>query len=363
MRPNKTTTDVYIVEARFKMKQLKYLLVFSLPLSVWFSFHSTGWLSFLPVFIFFGFVPTLELILPKRWQTNEATEKSLAASGFFYDALLYALVFVQWGFIYYFIQNQSLAPDSSTWWGRLVSMGIMCGVIGINVGHELGHRNGRFEQFMGELLLLSSLENHFLPYHNRGHHTNVATPSDPATARKNEAVYVFWFRSQIGSYIQAWQIERTRMQIIGASFFSFRNKMLVYTLGHFGLIALILSLFSFHALIAFLTAALIGILLLETVNYIEHYGLLRQLNENGRYELVKRKHSWNSNHILGRLILFELSRHSEHHYKPDKPYQYLSSDASAPTMPTGYPGMMLLSLVPPLFFAVMNRRVAAALAA
>jgi alkane 1-monooxygenase len=240
-------------------------------------------------------------------------------------------------------------------------MGIMCGVIGINVGHELGHRSGRLEQFFGELLLLSSLENHFLPYHNRGHHTNVATPQDPATARKNEAVYVFWFRSQIGSYIQAWQIESKRMQIIGSSFFSLRNKMLVYTLVHITCFALILILYGNQALLSFFTVATIGILLLETVNYIEHYGLLRQKNENRRYELVKRKHSWNSNHILGRLILFELSRHSEHHYKPDKPYQLLHSESTVPTMPTGYPGMMLLSFVPPLFFMVMNKRVAAAL--
>ena len=112
-----------------------------------------------------------------------------------------------------------------------------------------------------------------------------------------------------------------------------------------------------------MAAAVIGILLLETVNYIEHYGLKRQLNENGRYELVKRKHSWNSNHILGRLILFELSRHSEHHYKPDKPYQLLHSDPEAPTMPTGYPGMMLLSFVPPLFFRVMNGKVERVLSA
>lgn len=343
------------------MKRLKYLLVFTLPLSVGISFEAVGWLSYLPVYIFFVLVPLLELVLPSKWQTNTATEQSLQNASMYYDYLLYALVVVQWLFLIYFLANQHLAPDQTTWWGRAVSMGIMCGVIGINVGHELGHRPGRLEQFFGELLLLSSLENHFLPYHNRGHHTNVATPQDPATARKNEAVYVFWFRSQLGSYIQAWQIETKRMQIIGSSFFSLRNKMLVYTLVHITCFALILFLFGNQALLSFITVAAIGILLLETVNYIEHYGLLRQKNENGRYELVKRKHSWNSNHILGRLILFELSRHSEHHYKPDKPYQLLHSEASAPTMPTGYPGMMLLSFVPPLFFMVMNKRVAAAL--
>jgi alkane 1-monooxygenase len=207
------------------MKSLKYLLVFSLPITVSIAFRSEGWLSYLPVYIFFILVPFLELILPSHWTTNEASENAMHRHAKYYNYLLYVLVFVQWCFVAYFLIAQSTSPDATTWWGRVVSMGLMCGIIGINVGHELGHRNKRSEQFLGELLLLSSLENHFLPYHNRGHHTNVGTPSDPATARKNEPVYIFWFRSQIGSYFQAWQIELTRMQIIGKDKYSFHNKM------------------------------------------------------------------------------------------------------------------------------------------
>lgn len=343
------------------MKSIKYLLVFSLPITVNIAFQAEGWLSFLPVYVFFMLVPFLELILPSRWTTNQASENELHRHAKYYNYLLYSLVFVQWGFVAFFLIAQSSSPDVTTWWGRVVSMGLMCGIIGINVGHELGHRNKRSEKFLGELLLLSSLENHFLPYHNRGHHTNVATPTDPASARKNEPLYFFWFRSQIGSYFQAWQIELTRMQIIGKDKYSFHNKMVIYSFSHLFLLMAIWLLFDLKALLAFMAAAAIGILLLETVNYIEHYGLKRQLKENGRYELVKRKHSWNSNHLLGRLILFELSRHSEHHYKPDKPYQLLHSDPEVPTMPTGYPGMMLLSFIPPLFFKVMNVKVERAL--
>lgn len=345
------------------MKSIKYLLVFSLPITVNIAFQAEGWLSFLPVYVFFMLVPFLELILPSRWTTNQASENELHRHAKYYNYLLYSLVFVQWGFVVFFLIAQSSSPDVTTWWGRVVSMGLMCGIIGINVGHELGHRNKRSEKFLGELLLLSSLENHFLPYHNRGHHTNVATPTDPASARKNEPLYFFWFRSQIGSYFQAWQIELTRMQIMGKAKFSFANKMVIYSLSHLLLLLAIWQIFDLTALLAFIAAASIGIMLLETVNYIEHYGLRRELNQNGRYELVKRKHSWNSNHVLGRLILFELTRHSEHHYKPDKPYQLLHSAPEAPTMPTGYPGMMLLSFLPPLFFTVMNAKVEHALSA
>jgi alkane 1-monooxygenase len=253
------------------------------------------------------------------------------------------------------------AQSSSALIGRISSMGLMCGVLGINIGHELGHRSNRFERCIGELLLLSSLENHFLPYHNRGHHTNVGTKSDPATARRDEWLFVFWFRSQIGSYLQAWKIEITRMKIMKKHVFSLENKMIQYTLLHSLFLGSIYAYFGSAVLIYFLFAALVGIVLLETVNYIEHYGLYRQQRENGNYEQVKRKHSWNSNHLIGRVILFELSRHSDHHFKADRPYQLLETSDDSPVMPTGYPGMMLLSFIPPLFFWVMNKRVDTAL--
>ena len=269
---------------------------------------------------------------------------------------------VQFGFLVYFMFNIQETQSTSDLIGRISSMGLMCGVLGINIGHELGHRSNRFERCIGELLLLSSLENHFLPYHNRGHHTNVGTKSDPATARRDEWLFVFWFRSQIGSYIQAWQIEITRMKIMKKHAYSLENKMIQYTLLHSLFLGSIYAYFGLTVLIYFLFAALVGILLLETVNYIEHYGLYRQQRENGNYEQVKRKHSWNSNHVIGRAVLFELSRHSDHHFKADRPYQLVETSDDSPVMPTGYPGMMVLAFIPPLFFKVMNHRVNKALA-
>ena len=337
------------------MKRLKYFLIFLLPITVGIAFESEGLFSFIPLFVFFGLVPLLELLIPKSWNTDDASETDLSQPDSFYNLLLYSLVPLQWVFLLYFLSNQHEVTDPLTWWGRVLAMGLMCGIIGINVGHELGHRNSKMERFLGELLLLSSLENHFLPYHNRGHHTNVGTPEDPASARRNEVLFAFWFRSQIGSYIQAWQIEIKRMQITRQARFSLSNKMVVYSIAQSILLVLIFWNFGKGGLFAFLIASVFGMILLETVNYIEHYGLARKQKPNGTYELVKRHHSWNSNHLLGRAILFELSRHSEHHYKPDKPYQLLNRHESAPNMPTGYPGMMLLALIPPLFFRVMNK--------
>lgn len=339
------------------MKKLKYLAVFSLPLTVWFSFQSTGWLTFLPLLIFFGIVPFAEMLFTPNASNMDKQERELAANDPFYDWLLYLMVPVQWGFLIYFLVTIPSEKDTLSLVGKILSMGIMCGVIGINLGHELGHRLKLHEQVLGDLLLLSSLENHFVPYHNRGHHTNVGTPQDPATARKNELLFVFWFRSQIGSYFQAWQIEKERLTISGKNFWSLENKMIRYTLMHITLLVVIYFSLGGFSLLAFIAVSVLGILLLETVNYIEHYGLVREKKENGNYERVRRWHSWNSNHILGRVILFELSRHSDHHYKADRPYQLLESHEESPTMPLGYPGMMLMALVPPLFFKVMNNRI------
>jgi len=233
----------------------------------------------------------------------------------------------------------------------------MCTIIGINVGHELGHRNNRIDQFIGEILLLTSLNTHFLPYHNGGHHYNVATPNDAATARKNEVLFTFWIRSHFSSYIEAWKLENKRMIQEQRSWFHHQNRMVIYSICNVVFLSLIYFFFGKTVLLYFIAAAVIGIAFLETVNYIEHYGLLRKKNENGRYEKVKRNHSWNSDHQVGQILLFNLSRHSDHHYNGSKHYQLLKTVPESPQMPTGYPGMMLLSFFPPLWFWLMNKKI------
>lgn len=339
------------------MNKLKYLAIFVLPLAAAVSFLYEGVWSYLTAFIFFILIPLVELFIPIDSSNLEGEELEKAKHDQYYNILLYLMVPIQYGFLTWFLFVVQEDVSLLTTIGRVISMGLMCGIIGINLGHELGHRLNRFENTLGDLLLLTSLENHFVPYHNRGHHNDVGTPNDPATARLGEPVYVFWFRSQIGSYFKAWEIELNRMKIMKKASLSLSNKMVQYTIAHILIISVITIVFGWLGLVYFLIVAIIGILLLETVNYIEHYGLIRVMNENGRYEHVKRKHSWNSDHVLGRSILFELSRHSDHHFKADRPYQVLESRDESPSMPTGYPGMIIMSLVPPLFFTTMNPRV------
>ena len=236
-------------------------------------------------------------------------------------------------------------------------IGIICGVFGINVAHELGHRTKPWERALAKIMLCTSLYMHFFIEHNRGHHRNVGTIEDPATARKNEIIYFFWLRTLFQSVVSAWRIVKKERERKNIAVFSLSNEFIQYFLIETIMCFSIWGLFGATVLLYFFSAAVIGMLLLETVNYIEHYGLFRNKVNEFRYEDVDAKHSWNSDYIIGRLVMFELTRHSDHHWEPSKHYQYLDSVKGASQLPAGYPAMMLLSLVPPLWFAVMNPRI------
>jgi alkane 1-monooxygenase len=334
----------------------KYLSALTVPLATWVSFQTEGILTFFPLVYVFGLIPLAELFMKPSAANADLAEEELLKKDPAYDWMLYIIVPVQWFLLLFFIyavQEPGLSATSLA--GRITAMGIMCGIFGINVGHELGHRKHLFERNLAKILLLSSLYMHFYIEHNRGHHRWVSTEQDPATARRGETVYFFWLRSVVGSYLSAWKLEQERLQRNGFHFFSVHNQMLVFQLLQLALLAAIGLFAGSLALLSFIGAASIGILLLETVNYIEHYGLMRKKNASDTYERVLPHHSWNSSHLLGRLFLFELSRHSDHHYNASRKYQVLRHHDASPQMPTGYPGMMLLSLLPPLWFWLMHR--------
>jgi alkane 1-monooxygenase len=196
---------------------------------------------------------------------------------------------------------------------------------------------------------------HFYIEHNKGHHKNVSTKEDPSSARKWEPIYLFYFRTVIFGFFSAWKIAADDQKRKGKPAMHFSNQMIQFQLLQILFIAAIYFFFGKDITLSFMASACIGFLLLETVNYIEHYGLQRKKTAEG-YERAMPEHSWNSSHILGRLMLFELSRHSDHHYLASRKYQVLRHHEDAPQMPTGYPGMMILSLIPPLWFSVMHKR-------
>ncbi len=336
---------------------LKYALVFIIPILFVFGWQWGGALTFAPVLFAFGAIPLFELLFAPDPRNADAAEKEMMQKDRIYDLLLYLVPLSVYACIALYLFALSTGAHSTLEWvGLSASLAVVMGGLGINVAHELGHRNTAFERFLAKMLLLPTGYMHFFIEHNYGHHRNVGTYDDPATARFGESLYAFWLRSLSTGYRSAWQLERERMKRKKQPYWSLHNEMLRFQLMQMAWWLLILLLFGWQIALVYTAAALGAVLLLETVNYIEHYGLSRNKVSDSRYERVRPVHSWNSNHYLGRLMLFELSRHSDHHYQPAKPYPLLDHHADSPQMPTGYPGMMLLSTIPPLWFYIMHKK-------
>ena len=296
--------------------------------------------------------------MPPDEKNLSAAEEELAKDDRAYDFWIYLILPMQFVALFLFIDGfKQTNLSASDIIGRISVMGLLCGSFGINVGHELGHRNKKYEQTMAKMLLLTSLYMHFFIEHNKGHHKRVSTPEDPSSARFNEPLYRFYLRTVVGAYRSAWEISSAELKKKSLPFLHWKNEMLMFQVIQLAFVTGILLLFGWLTTLYFLAAAVMGFLMLETVNYIEHYGLQRRKTGPSSYERALPIHSWNSNHVLGRIVLFELSRHSDHHYLASRKYQVLRHHDDAPQMPTGYPGMMLLSLIPPLWFRVMNHRV------
>jgi alkane 1-monooxygenase len=339
------------------IKSFKYLTPFVLYVLTLTAFNGNGLMCWLPLLYTFFLIPFAELFIKADPSNLDEVEEALAKKNKAYDFILYAAVIMQYYSLWVFFN--SLKQDGLNTIdiaGRVISMGLLCATFGINVAHELGHRVNKMEQTFAKMLLLTSLYMHFFIEHNKGHHKHVATPHDPSTAKYNQSLYAFWPQTLIGTYVSAWKIANEEVEKKGKRRWSLQNEMLLFQLIQLTFVLVVLYFFGIKIAILFVVAALIGGLLLESVNYIEHYGLSRTQTSEQQFERVQPHHSWNSNHIIGRLMLFELSRHSDHHYLASRKYQILRSFDNAPQMPTGYPGMILLSLFPPLWFKIMHEQ-------
>ncbi|MCC5938570.1 MAG: alkane 1-monooxygenase [Lunatimonas sp.] len=339
------------------MKDLKYLLAYSIPVSAILAIHWQGWWSWATVVLAFGIFPLLDIVLPFSTANYTQEEEKRRLSNRVFDLLLYLCPLICYGLVYLYFNRLALGGlETYERVGLTCSIGVVLGALGINVSHELGHRANKWEQLLAKAGLLPVLYQHFFIEHNRGHHKHVATDKDPASARKNESLYAFFVRSIVGQYFGAWELENRRLIKKGRSIFSWQNEMIRFTVYQAVYLLVVASFFGWSLIPYALAIALIGVLLLETINYIEHYGLRRRVLSNGRPERVVPKHSWNSDHEMGRIVLFELTRHSDHHYVASRKYQILRHLDESPQLPTGYPGSMLVALIPPLWFYLMNSR-------
>lgn len=237
-----------------------------------------------------------------------------------------------------------------------VSMGAING-IGVNTAHELSHRPNKKDHYLSHATLMPLFYNHFRVEHPYGHHKRAATPEDPASSKMGETFYEFWPRTVFGGLKSAVEIEKNRLKRKGLSFFSPQNELFQGWAMSVGFHATMLKLFGKDIIPYLATQAFYGVSLFEIINYIEHYGLMRDQKEDGSYARTMPEHSWNNNNITTNLFLYQLQRHSDHHAYPTRPFQALRNFEQAPELPSGYATMLLPALVPSLWFKMMDKRV------
>ena len=336
------------------IKDLKYLMSYSIALFAFIGISLGGFYNYLAVVFTFVFIPVLEIIVRKSDEKYTDEEKKNRNLDPFFDLLLYLNIPIVFGIFFFSLEKLALTSSVYDIIGIILSASIVMATNGINVGHELGHRKSIIARTCSKILYLPCQYMHFYIEHNFGHHLNVATPEDPATARYNQTVYSFWITSVIRTYISAWEIQLRLLKVSKRGFFSIKNDMVFYTFFQITFLVFIYYNFGLYLTLLSIVMSVISFLFLETINYVEHYGLLRKKEPSGRYERVKPHHSWNSNHTIGRIVLYELTRHSDHHFKSSKKYQVLESLDECPHLPHGYPTSILLSLIPPVWFSIMN---------
>ena len=342
----------------------RYLWLFSIlspamPLLavVLLTYTGSPWFAFLPIAVYFGLVPVLDwLVGEDENNPPEALIEQLSEDQF-YRILLFASLPVF--YISFLASMWAIATLSLPLWAALgltLGAGVASGS-GITVGHELGHKQNALDQWGAKLANAVTGYAHFCIEHNRGHHIMVATPEDPASARLGENVYRFALRELPGTAARGWQMERERLAKKGLGFWHWRNDLCQGYAITLTIAALLISTFGLYVLPFIALHHLAGWLQLTLANYVEHYGLMRQKLPSGRYEPCQPHHSWNTNHIPSNLMLFHLQRHSDHHANPLRPYQSLRNFNELPRLPSGYPGTYLLTLIPPVWYAIMDEKV------
>ncbi|MEZ5556545.1 alkane 1-monooxygenase [Haliea sp.] len=322
-------------------------------------YWGSEWLLLVPLLFSYLVIPVLDYALGS--DTNNPPEEIVPQleDDRYYRLLTWFTVpmhFVVLIVIAWFVGTQPL----SAW--SVIVMAITAGSysgLGINTAHELGHKKPELERLLAKIVLAVPAYGHFCIEHNRGHHRDVATPEDPASARMGESIYRFVWREIPGAFRRGWAVESERLQRLGKSPWSLHNDILqsfaISLLLQGGLLLafgwVMVPFLAVHNVWAWFQ--------LTSANYIEHYGLLRQREANGRYERCQPHHSWNANYIFSNIVLFHLERHSDHHANPTRRYQSLRNFADIPELPNGYYGMYLLAYIPWLWYRVMDPRLLA----
>ncbi|WP_078308996.1 MULTISPECIES: alkane 1-monooxygenase [unclassified Mycobacterium] len=337
-----------------------------------YAMNQLGWQQFSPFFFWIGpllvyvILPLLDLRFGADGENAPDEVMEALENDKYYRYCTYIFIPFQYASFflgaYYFTATDLswIGFDNGISWisklGIALSIGVLGGV-GINTAHEMGHKKDELERWLSKITLAQTFYGHFYIEHNRGHHVRVATPEDPASSRFGETFWGFWPRSVWGSLKSSWNLEATRMKRLNRFVLHPSNDVVNAWLMTVVLFGVTIAIFGTAVIPYLIIQAIYGFTFLETVNYLEHYGLLRQKVAGGRYERCTPKHSWNSDHLVTNIFLYHLQRHSDHHANPTRRYQTLRSMDGAPNLPSGYATMLTLAYFPPLWRKIMDQRV------
>jgi alkane 1-monooxygenase len=346
-------------------RKIGFFTAFIIPILVITGFCLGDYWNFLTIGFAFILMPVVDH-LSGIDQSNvpEADVKKIGEE-FYYRFITYLWTYFQIAFVIggAWVVTLGRLPDTLSWIGFLISFSLVTGGVGITIAHELGHKKSTLDKFYAKTLLMTVCYMHYYIEHNRGHHVLVATPDDPATARKHQTFYSFWIQSVFIGFKHAWKLEADRLDRKNLSLISYHNEMLRFVFLPLAFCAFLFAgvslwngVLAWEIPVFFFAQSFLAITLLELVNYVEHYGILRKEIAPGKFERVNPLHSWNASHILSNFFLFQVQRHSDHHAFAHKRYQVLNHYDESPQLPFGYPTMIILAMIPPLWFSLMNKR-------
>jgi alkane 1-monooxygenase len=317
-------------------------------------FEVSSWILFFPFVFYYFFVPFLDFLIGEDISNPPESSIEALEADAYYRWITYATIPILWIAVIFnciFLCTSSLT--TLEWIATVMSTGSVLG-FGLNVSHELGHKLQTVPRKIALFNTALGAYGHFSIEHNRGHHRHVSTPEDPASSKMGENIYQFACREMPGAALRAWRLEADRLQRQNKSVWHFENEILqalcLTALVHGSLI----SLYGLEMVIVLIPVGVWGAFQLTSANYVEHYGIQRLKTANGNYENCQPHHSWNSNHLVSNLVLFQLQRHSDHHAHPGRSYQSLRDFPELPRLPSGYFGMFFLAYLPPLWYRVMD---------
>jgi len=326
--------------------------------SIWlyFALGKNPITALIPALFFYAFTPFMDLIMGEDTHNPPEEVVNAMAADNYYRIIVHSLVYI--AVILFLSFVVFVGTQDLPWWAILA---LILGVGGNSGGvmvmtHELGHKANKLDRLSAKIGNMIMGYGHFNIEHNKGHHTWVATPEDPASSRMGESFYAFMVRELSGTFKRGISYENIRLKKQGRHFWSIHNDVLQVYAVTLSTLIFFAILFGPVILLFLIPHHFLAWLALTQANYIEHYGLLREKQANGKYERCQPKHSWNTNHTYSNMLSFHLQRHSDHHAYPQRPYQVLRDYQNVPSLPTGYPGCFAIAFCPPLWFALMDRK-------